>query len=263
MKAGSGTDEAKLAAGEAAAATVEDGMVVGLGTGSTTAYAIRALGEAVADGLSIRGVVTSVATERLAREVGIPLTTLAAVDGIDVAIDGADQVAFGESVDDNDQPSGESADDDEPIDPLSGPCTLIKGGGGAHVREKLVAGAASRFLVVVDETKVTDVLDWPVPVAVLQGAETPVAGAIRDAGGEATLREAAEKDGPVVTDDGHFVLDCEFGPIESPETLADRLSTIPGVVDHGLFVGMADAVYVGTEADVEVYDCERDAGGTR
>ena len=262
MKAGAGSAEAKRRAGEAAAAVVEDGMVVGLGTGSTAAYAIGALGEAVADGRTIRGVATSVATERLAREAGIPLTTLTAVDGIDVAIDGADQVAFGEPADD------EPADADEPTASPVRSCTLIKGGGGAHTREKLIDGAASRFLVVVDETKVTDVLDWPVPVAVLQGAETAVAAAIRDVGGEATLREATlreatEKDGPVVTDDGHFVLDCDFGSIESPETLADRLSTIPGVVEHGLFVGMADAVYVGTDAGVEVHECEEEAGGAR
>ena len=228
MKAGGGSDEAKCRAAERAAEFVTDGTVVGLGTGSTTAYAIRAIGRAVADGLDVMGVATSAQSAALARDVGIPLTTLADVDGVDLAIDGADQVAG---------------------------CDLIKGGGGAHTREKLVAAAADRFLVVVDDSKLANRLDRPVPVAVLPGAETVVADHVRDLGGDPTLREAVRKDGPVVTDDGNLVLDCDFGSIDDPGELAGLLSAIPGVVEHGLFVGLADAVYVGRENGVEAHDC--------
>ncbi|ELZ10998.1 ribose-5-phosphate isomerase A [Halovivax asiaticus JCM 14624] len=225
MKAGDGSAEAKRRAGHAAADAVEDGTVVGLGTGSTAAYAIEAIGRAVENGLDVRGVATSAESVQLARECGIPLTTLAAVDGIDLAIDGADQVADGD---------------------------LIKGGGAAHTREKLIDAAADRFLVVVDDSKLADRLDWPVPVAVLQGAESVVAERLRELGGDPTLREAERKDGPVVTDDGHLVLDCDFGPIDDPEALATDLSAIPGVVEHGLFVDLADEIYVGSADGVDV-----------
>jgi ribose 5-phosphate isomerase A len=183
MKAGGGTEAAKRRAGERVAEAVEDGMVVGLGTGSTAAHAIRAVGRAVDAGLDVRGVPTSFQSRALAREVGVPLAGLDEVDGLDLAIDGADQVAE---------------------DTLA----LLKGGGAAHAREKVVAAASDRFLVVVDGTKLTERLDRPVPVAVLQDAWSPVAGAVRDLGGEPTLREGSGKDGPVVTDDGNLVLDC-------------------------------------------------------
>ena len=228
MKADGGSEAAKRRAAERAADAVTDGAVVGLGTGSTTAYAIRAIGRAVADGLDVRGVATSAQSAALAREVGIPLTTLADVDTVDLAIDGADQAAD---------------------------CDLIKGGGAAHTREKLVDAAADRFLVVVDDSKLADRLDRPVPVAVLADAETVVADRIRELGGEPTLREAERKDGPIVTDDGHLVLDCDFGSIDDPGELSGVLSVIPGVVEHGLFVGLADAVYVGSENGVEIRDC--------
>lgn len=227
MKAGDGTAAAKRRAAEAAAETIEDGMVVGLGTGSTAAYAIEALGRAVADGLDVSGVATSGESARLAREHGLSLTTLSAVERVDVAIDGADQVANGD---------------------------LIKGGGAAHTREKLIDSAADRFLVVVDDSKVAATLSWPVPVAVLQDAEGVVSERVRELGGEPSLRAAERKDGPVVTDDGHLVLDCDFGEIDDPAALAAELSAIPGVVEHGLFVGLADAIYVGSETGVDVLE---------
>ncbi|WP_254864622.1 ribose-5-phosphate isomerase RpiA [Halovivax gelatinilyticus] len=227
MKAGDGSAGAKRRAAEAAAEAVEDGTVVGLGTGSTTAYAIEAIGRAVADGLDVRGVATSRQSAALARDAGIPVTTLSAVEGIDLAIDGADQVANGD---------------------------LIKGGGAAHTREKLIDAAADRFLVVVDDSKLADRLDWPVPVAVLPDAEGVVADRIRELGGEPTLRPAERKDGPVVTDDGHLVLDCDFGELDDPAGLAAQLSAIPGVVEHGLFVGLADATYVGRDDGVDVIE---------
>jgi len=219
-------EAAKRAAGEHAADRVTDGQIVGLGTGSTAAHAIRALGEAVGEGLAIRGVPTSFQARQLAIEAGIDLVDLDEVDGVDVAIDGADQVADGQ---------------------------LIKGGGAAHVREKLVAASASTFHVVIDPRKRTDQLDHPVPVAVLPDARPLVAERIRELGGDPALRMATRKDGPVVTDDGHIVLDCEFGRIEDPAALAADCADIPGLVDHGLFVDMATEIHVGTDDGVERY----------
>lgn len=224
MKQTDGSAEAKRTAGESAADLVEDGMVVGLGTGSTAAHAIRAIGRAVDAGLDIQGIPTSYQSRELALEEGIPLTTLDAVDGaVDLAIDGADQVA--------------EAD-------------LVKGGGAAHAREKVVDAAAERFVVVADPSKRVDELDYPVPVEVLPDAKPTVAARLRALDGEPVLRSAERKDGPVVTDNGNLVLDCTFGPIDDPDVLATRLSRIPGVVEHGLFVGVADATYVGTDDGV-------------
>ncbi len=224
MKSTGGSDEAKRNAGESAAEAVEDGMVVGLGTGSTTAHAIRAIGRAVDAGMDVRGVPTSFQSRQLAHEVGIPVADLDSVAEIDLAIDGADQFAG---------------------------ANLVKGGGAAHAREKVVDTAANRFLVVADPSKEAERLNHPVPVEVLPSARTTVADDVRASGGEPTLRDAEKKDGPVVTDNGNFVLDCAFGEISSPEKLANELASIPGVVEHGLFVGLADEVYVGTEDGVE------------
>jgi len=221
MKSTGGSDAAKRRAGEAAADTVESGMVVGLGTGSTAAYAIETLGDAVDDGLDIVGVPTSFGARQRAINCGIPLRSLDAVDGVDIAIDGADQL-----VDD------------------TGSC--LKGGGAAHSREKLVATAADTVHLVVDETKLTDELDHPVPLEVLPDAHTVVADAVRSFGGEPTLRDAANKDGPVVTDNGNPVCDVDFGTIADPESLATQLSAVTGVVEHGLFIGRATTVSVGT-----------------
>lgn len=216
---------AKRRAGRSAAATVDDGDVVGLGTGSTAAYAIRELGRRVDAGLDVVGVATSYQARSLAREVGVPLTAMGDRPRLDVAIDGADQVVEGD---------------------------LVKGGGAAHTREKIVAGAADRFLVVVDAGKLSSVLDHPVPVAVLPAARAAVAARIEDLGGEPTLRAAERKDGPVVTDEGNLVLDCAFGTVTDPEELAAALSAVPGVVEHGLFVGMVDAIHVGNPDEVTV-----------
>ena len=223
MKQG-GSDAAKRAAGESAAEAVEDGMVVGLGTGSTAAHAIRAIGRQVGAGLDIVGVPTSFQSRELAREAGVPLAELDGVS-VDLAIDGADEVADGD---------------------------LVKGGGAAHAREKIVDESADRFLVVADPTKTAETLSHPVPVEVLSAARTTVAEHVRERGGEPTLRQAERKDGPVVTDNGNPVLDCDFGDIEEPAALGRELASLPGVVEHGLFVGLADAVHVGHEDDVTV-----------
>lgn len=221
---GGGSDAAKRRAGESAAERIEDEMVVGLGTGSTAAHAIRRLGARVDAGLDIEGIPTSFQSRELARTEGIPLTTLAEATP-DVAIDGADQVADG---------------------------VLIKGGGAAHAREKVVDTAADRLLVVADPTKEADVLDKPVPVEVLPDARTTVAAALENLDGDPTLRAAERKDGPVVTDNGNLVLDCDFGDIADPETLDTALSGIPGVVEHGIFVDCADEIHVGTPEDVRI-----------
>ncbi len=230
MKTSGGSDAAKRRAGESAARTVDDGDVVGLGTGSTAAHAIRALGDRVDAGLNLRGVATSFASRELAVERGIPLLGLDAATGpggvgIDVAIDGADRVADGD---------------------------LIKGGGAAHAREKLVDASADRFVVVVDPSKEAAALDRPVPLEVLADGRGVVAEAVQAAGGEPTLRRAERKDGPVVTDDGNLVIDADFGTIADPASLAATLAGTPGVVEHGLFVGLADELRVGTEDGVRV-----------
>ena len=231
MKRSGGTDAQKRRAGERAADAVSDGDVVGLGTGSTAAAAIRALGRRVDSGFDVRAIPTSYQSRTLAREVGIPLLTLEEKTP-DFAIDGADRIA---------------------IPDHDGPPALIKGGGAAHAREKLVHAAAERFLVVADPTKLVDRLDAAVPVEVLPDAVPVVERRLSALGGDPTLRAAERKDGPVVTDNGNLVIDCAFGPIDDPDALAADLSALPGVLDHGLFVGLADAVYVGTDDGVEVY----------
>lgn len=228
MKASGGSDEAKRRAGEHAADAVADGMVVGLGTGSTAAWAIRALGREVDAGLDVRGVPTSFQSRELAKESGVPLVAIDEVEHIDLAIDGTDQFA--------------------------GP-HLVKGGGAAHAREKVVDAAAERLLIVADPSKRADVLSHPVPVEVLPDFHTVVAADVRERGGDPTLRRAERKDGPVVTDNGNLVLDCAFGEIPDPESLSASLSAIPGVVEHGLFIDLADEIHVGTTDGVEVIDC--------
>ncbi len=223
---------AKRAAGRRAVAMLTDDETVGLGTGSTTAAAIRALGDRVADGMAVTAVTTSHQSRRLAREQAIPLTDLGSTARVATAIDGADQAT----------PAG----------------NLIKGGGAAHAREKILAHAADRLLVVVDDSKLADQLSHPVPVELLPDAEAVVRRRIETLGGDPQLRAAAQKDGPVVTDNGNLVIDAAFGPIENPSQLADRLAATPGVVEHGLFLDAADCLVVGRDNDpptATVRDC--------
>ena len=214
----------KKRAGESAASLVEDGDVVGLGTGSTAAYAIRELGRRVDEGLDIHGVPTSHGARALAVEEGVPLTSLD-VATPDVAIDGAD--AFDASL------------------------NLVKGGGAAHAREKVVARSAERVVIVADETKEREELDVPVPLEVLDFAVPHVRERVEELGGEFALRESGGKDGPVVTDNGNVVADAEFDRQDAPE-LAEEIDGVTGVVEHGLFVDIADEVRLGTENGVEV-----------
>lgn len=217
----------KRAAGIAASQIVKSGMIVGLGTGSTVAYTIKELGRRVREeGLEILGVVTSYQSEMLAIEAGIPLTTLAQHPELDLAIDGADQI------DSN--------------------LYAIKGGGAAHTREKIVSFSTKCFLVVADESKTSLQLDKAVPVEVLPFAKELVIRKIRELGGKPELRLALRKDGPVITDNGNFILDSGFGTIEDPEALALKLSSIPGVVEHGIFSN-ATELYVGKkDGSVEI-----------
>jgi ribose 5-phosphate isomerase A len=221
--------EAKRAAGYRAADMIRDGMVVGLGTGSTVYFTIERLSERIRDGLTITGIPTSFQTAQRAREAGIPLTTLDNKPVIDIAIDGADEV-----------------------DPKF---RLIKGRGAAHLREKCVAAAAQRFIVVVDEQKVVKKLGAAaVPVEVLPFAVTPVLDQLRHLGCVPTIREGVKKDGPVITDNGNFIVDCRFAKMKNPEKLEAALSAIPGVLESGLFCGFVKktTVIVGGPKKVKV-----------
>lgn len=217
----------KQEVGKAAAALVQSGMIVGLGTGSTTAYAIEYLGSRLKSGeiKDIQGIPTSFQAEVLAKKYGIPLTTLDAVDHIDIAIDGADEV-----------------------DPQK---NLIKGGGAAHTREKVVDALANQFVVVVDGNKLVDRLGstFLLPVEVIPMAMTPVMRAIEKLGGKPELRMGVKKAGPVITDQGNMVIDVKFDSIDDPAELEKALNNIPGVLENGLFVGVADKVLIGEVKD--------------
>ncbi len=218
-------DGEKEAAGRAAARLVQDGDVVGLGTGSTAYFAVIALGERVKAGLKIIGIPTSVATADLARRVGIPLTTLDEHPEIDITIDGADEV-----------------------DPK---LNLIKGGGGALTREKVVATASKKMVVVADSGKVVKTLGkFPLPVEVIAFARTVIEKKIAALGGSPKLRMKADGS-PYLTDNGNEILDCSFGKISDPAALARELSEMPGVVEHGLFIGVAKLAIVGKGTGVD------------
>ncbi|BAU14945.1 ribose 5-phosphate isomerase [Leptolyngbya sp. NIES-3755] len=217
----------KQQVGYAAAAKVQSNSIVGLGTGSTTAYAIQAIGERLQSGdlQNIKGVPTSFQAIVLARQFGIPLTTLDEIEKIDVAIDGADEV-----------------------DPQK---NLIKGGGAAHTQEKIVDSLADQFIVVVDSGKLVDRLGstFLLPVEVIPMAVTPVMKAIEKLGGKPQLRMGVKKAGPVVTDQGNLVIDVKFDQIDNPGELEKTLNNLPGVLENGLFVGVADVIMVGEVKD--------------
>jgi len=208
----------KRMAAESAAAQVASGMTVGLGTGSTAAFVLEALGIRIRDGLRITGVPTSEATAARARELGIPL----ALDVVsDIAIDGADEV-----------------------DPRT--LNLIKGRGGALLREKIVAQATRRFLVVVDETKLVFQLGAGLlPVEVAPFGWQATARRLENLGAQLQRRD-------FVTDNGNYILDCSFGLMDNPESLASQLDHIAGVVEHGLFIGLTAEVHVGKPSGAQI-----------
>jgi len=217
-------DPRKLAAAESASALVEDGMIVGLGSGSTAALVVAAIGRRVARGLRIVGIPTSEDTEHLARGLGIPLSTLDEHGHIDLTLDGADEV--------------------EPVTR-----DVIKGRGGALLREKIVARVSRRLAIVVDDSKL---VAWlcpgrePIPVEVVPFGWKTTAARLENVGAEWTLRTTATKE-PFVTDGGHYILDCSFPPFNSAVDLQHRLDELVGVVEHGLFLGMATEVIVGQQ----------------
>ena len=215
------TDALKEAAAEAAVSLVCDGMIVGLGTGSTAAFAVNAIGRRVRDGLRIVGIPTSENTARQARELGIPVSSLAEHDHVDMTIDGADEVELGT-------------------------LNLIKGHGGALLREKIVASATESLVIVVDDTKLVERLGsrFAVPLEVIPFGWQATARRVRGLGAAAEIRLNADGR-PFLTDGGHYILDCVFGPIAAPAALERELSCIVGVVEDGLFLGMTARVIVG------------------
>ncbi|MCR4404141.1 MAG: ribose-5-phosphate isomerase RpiA [Candidatus Acetothermia bacterium] len=219
----------KRLAGERAVDYVQSGMAVGLGSGSTVFYAIQRLAERVRAGLEVRCIPTSLVTERLARSLGLRLLDFSEVAELDLVIDGADEV-----------------------DPN---CNLVKGGGGALLREKVVAAAARRVVILVDETKLVGRLGaFPLPVEVLPFGWQVTLRRLERLGCRATLRERGGE--PFLTDNGNFIIDCHFGEISAPAELEREIDLIPGVVESGLFLNLADLVLVGRrEGIVEEITC--------
>jgi ribose 5-phosphate isomerase A len=217
-------EQEKHAAGVAAANMVRDGNVVGLGTGSTAVHAVQVLGERVKAGLKIRGIPTSSKTRDQAISLGIPLTTFDEVQQIDVTIDGADE-----------------------FDPN---LQLLKGGGGALLREKIVASASRQVVIITDSSKQVPVLGkFPLPVEVIAFAQALVAKKITALGATVKIRQLSGV--PFVTDEGHHILDCSFGQIPDPPALARKLSDMPGIVEHGLFIDMASVVLLASGQEVK------------
>lgn len=219
-------DELKKRAAERAVEFVQDGQLVGLGTGSTTLFALQALGQRVREGMKIVGVPTSVHTEKIARDLGIPLTDLNQVDRLDIVIDGADEI--------------------------DGEFNTIKGGGGALTREKLVAISANQRVIIVDEQKLVSSLgkSCAVPVEVLPFAWTLSMRLLKELG---CTPQRREKGGEVfATDNENLILDCKFEGIEDVAELEKKIKLVPGVVESGLFVGICDVVIVGFDDHVEV-----------
>ncbi|HKM46190.1 MAG TPA: ribose-5-phosphate isomerase RpiA [Terriglobales bacterium] len=217
-------DLEKEAAARASLRFVKDGQVLGLGTGTTAARFIQLLGEQVKNGLRIRGIPTSDRSREQAASLGIPLTTLDECQQIDVDVDGADE-----------------------FDPE---LRLIKGGGGALLREKIVASASKQVVIVVDATKKVPVLGrFPLPVEVIKFAQALVTKKIEALGAAVELRRDASGK-PFLTDENNHILDCRFGEIQDVEGLARKLSDMPGIVEHGLFIGMASVVLVANGSEI-------------
>jgi ribose 5-phosphate isomerase A len=215
-------DGAKRRAAEAAAQHIKSGTVIGLGTGSTAKHLIQIVGSYLSAGrlTDIQGVPTSIQTSADAKEAGIPLTTLDDHPELTLSIDGADLI--------------------------DGNLNALKGGGGALLREKIVASASKTYILIADERKIVEKLGtgFPLPIEILPFSAAPAADRVRKLGATVILRRG--KLGPVTTDNGNFILDADFGPIDDPAGLELELKSIPGVLETGLFLGYADLAYVGT-----------------
>jgi ribose 5-phosphate isomerase A len=222
-------DEAKALVGKRAAEMVESGMAVGLGTGSTSVMFIKALGERVQrEGLKIRCVASSDSSAELGRSLGMEVVTLAELPELDLYIDGADEVQA-----------------------TASGLNLIKGGGAALLREKIVASAARKFVCVVDQSKIVETLGkFPLPVEVIKMALPLVERRLRDLELNPTLRMKKDGSGPLLTDEQNYILDCACGAIEEPEETAAEIRSIVGVVEHGLFLGMASLALVAGDGGV-------------
>jgi ribose 5-phosphate isomerase A len=210
---------AKKNAAEQAVEYVQNGMTVGLGTGSTAYWAIERIGERIREeGLQIRAIATSKRSEEQAMQLGIPIFSFDAIDEIDLTIDGADEA--------------------------DGDFNLIKGGGGAHLREKIVASSSRELIIVVDETKLVRQLGrFPLPVETVVFGWEKTFKKLKNLGCIPALR--MEEGRPYLTDNGNYLVDCSFGTIADPRILHDRINAIVGVVENGLFVGMADRIVAG------------------
>jgi len=218
-------EEMKRLAAEKACEYIEDGMILGLGTGSTVDYALIKIGNMIKDGLDIKGIPTSSRTKKTAIEHNIPLTTLEENPNIDLTIDGADEV------------------DSE--------LRLIKGGGGALTREKMIAYYSKKVIIVIDETKVVKMLgiDFSLPVEIVKFGWTATKEKLKQFDCNVELRKIMEN--PYITDNSNYILDCEFDRIKDPEKLEIDINSIPGVVENGLFIGLADEVIVGSKLGIK------------
>ena len=210
--------DAKRNAAERAVDYIHDGMIVGLGTGSTAYWAIQKLGSRVQEGLNIKAIATSIQSEELAKKLGIPIITFSEINEIDITIDGADEVDLN--------------------------LHMIKGGGGALLREKIVAAASKQFIVVVDESKLVNCLGtFPLPIEIVKFGFEATIKKLQLLECEPRLRKIENK--VYVTDNDNYIVDCHFNRIEKPEELHNRLNLLPGIVDNGLFVNMTRKVIVG------------------
>ena len=225
-------EELKKLAAEKAVEEVEDGMIVGLGTGSTMKYTLKKLGELVRNGLKIQGIATSINTKRIAQEEGIPLTTIDKHPEIDITIDGADEV--------------------------DSSLNLIKGGGGALTREKIIAYNSKKVVIIIDDSKIVKALgiDFPLPVEVIKFGWTSTKKALESFGCGVALREIIQGE-PFITDNGNYILDCEFKYILEPEQLEKDINNIPGVVENGLFINLTHQVIVGGKQGIITLDKEK------
>ncbi|MGP0075786.1 MAG: ribose-5-phosphate isomerase RpiA [Bryobacteraceae bacterium] len=221
-------EKLKQEAGEVAAGLVENGMIVGLGTGSTAKFAVEALGRRVKDGLRIVGIPTSEATARQARGVGIRVSSLAEHTEVDLTIDGADEIQ-------------------------RGTLDLIKGHGGALLREKVVASASRRLIIIADDTKLVDQLGtrFALPVEVVPFGWQAAERKLQQLGSHTKLRPGPDEK-PFVTDGGNFIIDCSFSPIQAPAELDQQLNSVVGVVEHGLFLKMTSRAIVAGQDGVKV-----------
>lgn len=209
---------AKQIIGKKAVDYIKDGMIVGLGTGSTAYWAITKIGELVRNGMNIRGVPTSLNTEKLAQDLKIPLVNISEIKKVDITIDGADE--FDENK------------------------NIIKGGGGALLREKIIVSITDYYIIIADSSKKVEALgNFPLPVEVTPFAQEITISQLNQLGCSTHLR--LENDKPFITDNKNFIVDCKFNRIDKPDELANKINSIPGVVENGLFVNMADIIITG------------------